>query len=70
MKLLLACLLLLCTCLPAAAKGPAFSTAVGLMIYPQVADQETHAGQGGLFSPFGNANSRMARMGQWLKESF
>ncbi|CAH0341283.1 cell division protein FtsA [Rhizobium sp. CECT 9324] len=56
--------------LPAAAKGPAFSTAVGLMIYPQVADQETHAGQGGLFSPFGNGNSRFARMGQWLKESF
>ncbi|MBV2184893.1 MAG: cell division protein FtsA, partial [Rhizobium sp.] len=56
--------------LPAAAKGPAFSTAVGLMIYPQVADQETHAGQGGLFSPFGNGNSRIARMGQWLKESF
>ncbi len=25
--------------LPTAAKGPAFSTAVGLMIYPQVADQ-------------------------------
>ena len=29
--------------LPTAAKGPAFSTAVGLMIYPQVADMETHA---------------------------
>ena len=56
--------------LPAAAKGPAFSTAVGLTIYPQMADQETHAGQGGLFSPFGNGNSRFARMGQWLKESF
>ncbi len=56
--------------LPAAAKGPAFSTAVGLMIYPQVADQETHAGQGGLFSPFSSGNSRIARVGQWLKESF
>ncbi|MFC3164471.1 cell division protein FtsA [Ciceribacter thiooxidans] len=56
--------------LPVAAKGPAFSTAVGLMIYPQVADQETHAGQGGLFSPFSNGNSRIARVGQWLKESF
>ncbi len=31
--------------LPTAAKGPAFSTAVGLMIYPQVADMETHAAQ-------------------------
>jgi cell division protein FtsA len=56
--------------LPTAAKGPAFSTAVGLMIYPQVADMETHAGQGGLLTSFGNGNSRIARMGQWLKESF
>lgn len=31
--------------LPVAAKGPAFSTAVGLMIYPQVADQEIAVGQ-------------------------
>ncbi|MGF0538576.1 cell division protein FtsA [Agrobacterium sp. ES01] len=56
--------------LPAAAKGPAFSTAVGLMIYPQVADLETHAGQNGLFSPFANGNGRIARVGQWLRESF
>ena len=28
--------------LPEAAKGPAFSTAVGLMIYPQVAGFESH----------------------------
>ncbi len=39
------------------------------MIYPQVADLETHASQGGMFS-FGGGNSRIARMGQWLKESF
>ena len=56
--------------LPAAAKGPAFSTAVGLMIYPQVADLETHAGQGGLIGSLGNGNGRLARVGQWLKESF
>jgi cell division protein FtsA len=56
--------------LPAAAKGPAFSTAVGLLIYPQVADMETHASQGGLMSSFGHGNGRLARMGQWLKESF
>ena len=56
--------------LPQAAKGPAFSTAVGLMIYPQVADLETLASQGGLMSALGGGNSRMARMGQWLKESF
>ncbi|WP_454849897.1 cell division protein FtsA [Rhizobium binxianense] len=56
--------------LPTAAKGPAFSTAVGLMIYPQVADMETHATGGGLLSSLGGNNSRIARMGQWLRESF
>lgn len=56
--------------LPTAAKGPAFSTAVGLMIYPQVAENETHAAQGGLLSSLGGNNSRIARVGQWLKESF
>ncbi|MDO5896266.1 cell division protein FtsA [Agrobacterium sp. Azo12] len=56
--------------LPVAAKGPAFSTAVGLMIYPQIADAEVHAAQGGLFSPFGTSGGRIARVGQWLKESF
>ncbi|MDM9620969.1 cell division protein FtsA [Rhizobium sp. AC44/96] len=56
--------------LPTAAKGPAFSTAVGLMIYPQVADMETHASQSGLLMSLGGNSSRIARMGQWLKESF
>lgn len=56
--------------LPTAAKGPAFSTAVGLMIYPQVADMETHASQSGLLMSLGGNTSRIARMGQWLKESF
>jgi cell division protein FtsA len=55
--------------LPAAAKGPAFSTAVGLMIYPQVAHLETHgAGEGGL-SGFGGAG-RLASMGRWIRDSF
>ena len=56
--------------LPTAAKGPAFSTAVGLMIYPQVAEMETHANGSGLLSSLGGNNSRIARVGQWLKESF
>ena len=56
--------------LPVSAKGPAFSTAVGLMIYPQVADIEIHnPGRAGLPSMAGTGN-RMARVGQWLKESF
>jgi cell division protein FtsA len=55
--------------LPAAAKGPAFSTAVGLMIYPQVASMENHgAGIGSLAAA--GAGGRIARMGRWLKESF
>ena len=56
--------------LPVAAKGPAFSTACGLMIYPQIADIEIHAAQNGMFSPFGTGSGRIARVGQWLKESF
>lgn len=56
--------------LPTAAKGPAFSTAVGLMIYPQVADMETHAPSSGLLSSLGGNNSRIGRVGQWLRESF
>lgn len=56
--------------LPAAAKGPAFSTAVGLMIYPQVAHLETHAsGEGGL-AVMNGAGGRLASVGRWLKESF
>ena len=56
--------------LPSAAKGPAFSAAVGLMIYPQVAEMETHAAQGGVLAQLTGGNGRFARMGQWLKESF
>lgn len=56
--------------LSAAAKSPAFATAVGLLIYPQVAEMETHASQGGLMTAFAGNSSRMARVGQWLKESF
>ena len=58
--------------LPEAAKGPAFATAVGLLIYPQVAGMESHAEtrrrdcarrrQG----PAG----RFHRVGQWLRDSF
>ncbi len=53
-----------------AAKSPAFAAAVGLLIYPQVAEMETHVSQGGLMTAFAGNSSRMARMGQWLKESF
>jgi cell division protein FtsA len=58
--------------LPAAAKGPAFAAAAGLMIYPQVAENDrssmkfrgTFRGAAtGTEGPFG-------RVTQWLRESF
>ncbi|WP_371312029.1 cell division protein FtsA [Pseudovibrio flavus] len=55
--------------LPESAKGPAFSAAVGLLIYPQVAQVEQ-------FEPrsargrWSHKGSYFARMSQWLRESF
>lgn len=55
--------------LPESAKSPAFATAVGMLVYPQVAGLEH-------FEP-GRANVRpteddgyVARVGRWLKQSF
>jgi cell division protein FtsA len=56
--------------LPQAAKGPAFSTAVGLLIYPQFADIEIHAEERGMLAALGGGNGRFARVSQWLKSSF
>ena len=59
--------------LPEAAKGAAFSTAVGLLIYPQVAGAEQafstnfHQKRSSKLTGTGGA---FARVGQWLKESF
>jgi cell division protein FtsA len=56
--------------LPESAKGPAFSAAVGLLVYPQVSGIEH-------FQPVGSKSFRepdndnyMARVGRWLKDSF
>lgn len=54
--------------LPTVAKGPAFSTVVGMLIYPQVCElefveQKASAGDGGKFGWF-------KRIGHWLKTSF
>ncbi|MBX3568438.1 MAG: cell division protein FtsA [Rhizobiaceae bacterium] len=56
--------------LPEAAKGPAFAAAVGLMIYPQMAEFEN--GRIGASSRFRSAGTggRLQRMGQWFKDSF
>lgn len=55
--------------LPEAAKGPAFAASVGLLIYPQVSQIEQ-------FQPkykrsgWGGNQGYLARMGQWIRESF
>ncbi len=57
--------------LPEAAKGPAFSAAVGLMIYPQVAGIESRgAGRSMRLRGAGLAGGRLQRVGQWLRDSF
>lgn len=57
--------------MPEAAKGPAFSTAVGLMVYPQISQIEY------LSRGFREAPARMTgtggafqRLGQWFRDSF
>lgn len=59
------------TGLPEAAKGPAFATTVGLLIYPQVASFESRYGKGGglRFRATGTGG-RFQRVSQWLKDSF
>ncbi|NMG41501.1 cell division protein FtsA [Chelativorans sp. ZYF759] len=57
--------------LPEAMKGPAFSTTVGLLIYPQVAGYESRVSAGGFFGWRGVASGgRLQRVGRWLKDSF
>lgn len=59
------------TGLPEAAKGPAFATTVGLLIYPQMAGFESRNGKGGGL-PFRatGTGGRLQRVSQWLRESF
>lgn len=56
--------------LPEAAKGPAFATAAGLLVYPQIAHEEYFDMRGG--GRFGGAGSDgyLSRVGRWLRESF
>ena len=66
--------------MPASAKGAAFSTAVGLLIYPQMAPIEHFFNRrggmltgGGRFAQSGEltgTHGPIARLGNWLKESF
>lgn len=56
--------------LPEAAKGPAFSAPIGLLIYPQVAEFESRPSRGGIFTRATGTGGRLQRVSQWLRESF
>ena len=59
------------TGLPEAAKGPAFATTVGLLIYPQVAEAESRYGKGGVLRFKGTGTGgRLHRVSQWFRDSF
>lgn len=62
--------------MPASAKGAAFSTAVGLLIYPQMAQIEYFSAGTGLGQSIGQTSKMtgtdgtFAKLGNWLRESF
>ncbi|HEY4191102.1 MAG TPA: cell division protein FtsA [Mesorhizobium sp.] len=56
--------------LPEAAKGPAFSVPVGLLIYPQMAAFESHPAQGMSRFKMTGTGGRLHRMSEWLRDSF
>jgi cell division protein FtsA len=58
------------TGLPEAAKGPAFSAAVGLLIYPQVAQIEQVSAVRGHRLAMTGTGGVFSRFGHWFRESF
>ena len=56
--------------LPDAAKGPAFSAAVGLLVYPQVAHAEHYEPKGAGFFAGPGSGSYVDRMSRWIRDSF
>lgn len=56
--------------LPEAAKGPAFATAVGLLIYPQVASFESAQMGGFARLRMTGTGGKFHRVSQWLRDSF
>ncbi|MBN9044762.1 MAG: cell division protein FtsA [Rhizobiales bacterium] len=56
--------------LPEAAKGAAFASTVGLLIYPQVAGIEERSVKAATYGLMTGTGGRIQRVGQWLKESF
>jgi cell division protein FtsA len=56
--------------LPESAKSPAFSAAVGLLVYPQVSGNEHFRPSRRVSAPGPEGNGYMGRVGRWLKSSF
>jgi len=56
--------------LPELARGPAFATAVGLLIYPQVATFERYAGAHVDAPAMTGTGGYFGRMRRWFQESF
>jgi cell division protein FtsA len=56
--------------LPEAAKGPAFSAAVGLLVYPQVAHIEHFEPRSGSALLGTGTDGFVSRMGRWIRDSF
>jgi cell division protein FtsA len=56
--------------LPEAAKGAAFAVATGLLVYPQAAHLEYFETRSKRFLRSGAGGGYLARVGQWLRESF
>ncbi|MYZ46946.1 cell division protein FtsA [Propylenella binzhouense] len=56
--------------MPDSAKGPAFSAAVGLVIYPQVAKIEQFEARQPGWGAMTGTDGYLARMGRWLWDSF
>jgi cell division protein FtsA len=56
--------------LPEAAKGAPFAVATGLLVYPQAAHLEYFETRSKRFLRSGTGGGYLARVGQWLRESF
>jgi cell division protein FtsA len=56
--------------MPEVAKGPAFATSVGLLIYPQVAEFEQYGTGSGQVLKMTGTGGYFSRVGQWIRENF
>jgi cell division protein FtsA len=56
--------------MPEAARGPAFSASVGLLVYPQVAHAEHFVPRAGAWFAGTGTDGYLSRVGRWIRESF